>query len=90
MANLQIKGLNDDFYAQIKELAVAENRSVSQQIVYMTKDYMAKKQQIQSIRTSAQILLDFAGAWEDDRTADEIIVDLKQSRTNTTRQREGF
>jgi hypothetical protein len=90
MANLQIKGLNDDFYARIKELAVAENRSVSQQIVYITKDYMAKKQQIQSIRTSAQILLDFAGAWEDDRTADEIIVDLKQSRTNTTRQREGF
>jgi hypothetical protein len=90
MANLQIKGLNDDFYAQIKELAGAENRSVSQQIIYMTKDYLAKKQQIQAIRTSAQILLDFAGAWEDDRTADEIIVDLKQSRTNTTRQREGF
>ncbi|HOF04426.1 MAG TPA: hypothetical protein PK175_10940 [Syntrophales bacterium] len=90
MANLQIKGLNNDFYARIKELAGAENRSVSQQIVYMTKDYLAKREQIQSMKTSGKILLDLAGSWQDDRTADEIILDLKQSRTITTRQREGF
>ncbi len=32
MANLQIKGMNDNLYKQIKELAGLENRSVSQQI----------------------------------------------------------
>jgi hypothetical protein len=90
MANLQIKGMNDDFYAQIKALAGSENRSVSQQILFMTKEYLAKRQQIRTSRTSAQILLDLAGAWEDARTADEIIADLKQSRTNTTRMREVF
>jgi hypothetical protein len=90
MANLQIKGMNDEFYAQIKELACAENRSVSQQIVFMTKEYLAKKRQFQSTRTSAQNLLDLAGAWEDARPADEIIADLKQSRTKSTRVREVF
>lgn len=88
MANLQIKGMNDDFYAQIKELAGAENRSVSQQIVFITREYLSKKQQIQNVRTTAQLLLDLAGAWEDTRPADEIIADLKQSRTNSTRVRE--
>ncbi len=88
MANLQIKGMNDDFYAEIKELAGAENRSVSQQILFITKEYLAKKKQVQSARTTAQILLDLAGAWDDPRTADEIIADLKQSRTNSTRTRE--
>jgi hypothetical protein len=35
MANLQIKGIDDDLYAQIKSLAVSENRSVSQQILFL-------------------------------------------------------
>ena len=34
MANLQIKGIEDGFYAEIKGLAAAENRSVSQQILF--------------------------------------------------------
>ena len=33
MANLQIKGMDDDLYAQLKALAASENRSVSQQVL---------------------------------------------------------
>jgi len=29
MANLQIKGIDDNFYIKIKEMAASENRSVS-------------------------------------------------------------
>jgi len=90
MANLQIKGMNDDFYAQIKALAGSENRSVSQQILFMTKEYLLKKQQVQAIRMPAQVLLDMSGAWEDEKTAEEIIADLKQSRKNTPITREVF
>ena len=68
MANLQIKGMSDDFYAQIKALASSENRSVSQQILFMTKEYLLKKQQVQAAKMPAQALLEFSGAWEDDRT----------------------
>ena len=90
MANLQIKGMNDDFYAQIKVLAGSENRSISQQILFMTKEYLLKKQQLQAVKMPAQVLLELAGAWEDGRTAEEMIADLKQSRKNTPITREVF
>lgn len=90
MANLQIKGMNDDFYAQIKALAGSENRSISQQILFMTKEYLLKKQQLQAVKMPAQVLLELAGAWEDGRTAEEIIAELKQSRKNTPITREVF
>jgi len=90
MANLQIKGMNDDFYAQIKALAVSESRSVSQQILFMTKEYLLKKQQVQAAKMPAQVLLELSGAWEDGRTAAEIVADLKQARKNTALAREAF
>ncbi|MFZ2418782.1 MAG: hypothetical protein WAW22_09760 [Smithellaceae bacterium] len=90
MANLQIKGMNDDFYTQIKALAGSENRSISQQILFMTKEYLLKKQQLQAVKMPAQVLLELADAWEDGRTAEEIIADLKQSRKNTPITREVF
>ena len=44
MANLQIKGIEEDIYADIKKMAAAENRSVSQQILFLVKKHMAGKQ----------------------------------------------
>jgi len=90
MANLQIKGMNDDFYAQIKALAGSENRSVSQQVLFMTKEYLLKKEQVQAIKMPAQVLLELSGAWEDGKTAEEIIADLRQSRKNMSPKREVF
>lgn len=36
MANLQVKGMDDALYNQLKMLAAAENRSVSQEIIHLT------------------------------------------------------
>ena len=90
MANLHIKGMNDDFYAQIKALAGSENRSVSEQILFMIKEYLRRKQQFQALKMPAQVLLDLSGTWEDDRTAEEIIADLKQARKSIPLIREAF
>ena len=91
MANLhQIKGMNDDFYAQIKALAGSENRSVSQQVLFMTREYLLKKQQVQAAKMPAQALLELVGSWEDGRTAEEIVADLKAARKNTVQAREVF
>jgi hypothetical protein len=43
MANLQIKGIDDELYNEIKKLAAAEKRSVSQQILFLVKNSLAKK-----------------------------------------------
>lgn len=85
MSNLQIKGIDDALYTQIKELAASENRSVSQQILYLVKRYIANKKKFENIKMPAQALLDLSGSWEDVRSADEITSDIKNARKNSTR-----
>jgi hypothetical protein len=90
MANLQIKGMDDDLYAQLKSLAASENRSISQQVLFLLKLYLARKHQFQEARTPAQVLLELSGSWEDDRSAENIVKDLKSGRKNSRKLRKGF
>ena len=90
MANLQIKGMDDDLYAQLKSLAASENRSISQQILFLLKLYLARKHQLHGTRTPAQVLLELSGSWEDDRPADQIAKELKAGRKSSRKLRRGF
>lgn len=90
MANLQIKGIDDKFYSRIKKLAAAENRSISQQILYLTKEYLSKEKSISKTKTSAQVLLELSGSWIDTKSADDIIKDIKTNRTNSRKLSKGF
>ncbi len=90
MANLQIKGMDDNLYADLKDLAASENRSISQQVLYLIKGYLGRKHQFQKIKTPAQVLLELAGSWEDVRSSEKIIKDLKNSRINSQKLSKGF
>lgn len=90
MANLQIKGIDDDIYAELKKLAAAENRSVSQQTLFLIKDYLAKKQPLRTLKTPVQTLLEMAGSWEGEESAEEIIAKIKKARKSSTKLKEGF
>ena len=90
MANLQIKKIDDDLYTQLKRLAASENRSVSQQVLFLLKGYLAKKQQFQNIKTPAQILLELSGSWEDTKTPEQIVRMLKNARKDSQKLTEGF
>jgi hypothetical protein len=90
MANLQIKNIDDGFYLQIKSLADAENRSISQQVIFLIKDYLSKKQSISRMKTSAQLLLDLSGSWDEEIEADEIILRIKRKRSNSKKMSQGF
>lgn len=89
MANLQIKGIEEDIYAHIKQVAAAENRSVSQQILFLVKKYMAGSGKY-SEKTAAQTLLELSGSWDDDRPAEAIISEIKKGRKNRKRRSEGI
>jgi hypothetical protein len=89
MSNLQIKGIDDALYTQIKELAASENRSVSQQILYLVRRYIANKKQFQETKMPAQVLLELSGSWGDSRSADEIVSDIKNARKNSSRFKAG-
>jgi len=90
MANLQIKGVNDQLYEEIKKVAEAENRSVSQQVLFLIRDYLAKRKELTSLRSPAQVLLELAGSWEDDRGLREIVAEIKAARKNSKKLRKGL
>lgn len=90
MANLQIKGINDELYAQIKNLAASQNRSVSQQVLFLIKEHISKKKQLDSIKTPAQILLELSGSWEDNRKPEDIVKEIKRARKNSKKLKQGF
>ena len=90
MANLQIKGMDDDLYLEIKHMAKDEHRSVSQQILYITKLFLSKRKTIEQLKTPAEVLLGLAGSWADDRAAEAIIAEIKAARKNSTRLSEGL
>jgi len=90
MANLQIKGIDDDLYSQIKTMASQENRSISQQILFLVKTYMAKKRFFLNAKSPAQVLLELSGSWGDSRSADQIVDDIKIARKSSKKLESGF
>ena len=90
MANLQIKGMDDNLYERLKSMAASQNRSVSQQVLYLVKSYLAKGKKIDEKKTSAQILLELSGSWDDSRSSDEIVTEIRRSRKNSSKLTEGF
>lgn len=90
MANLQIKGINDELYGELKEMAAEENRSVSQQTLYLLRDYLAKRRRVRRMKTAAEVLLEFFSSWKDDRETEVIIAEIKRARRNSTKMERGF
>jgi len=90
MANLQIKGIEDELYRELKKMAAEENRSVSQQVLFLVKEYLARKKHLRTLKTPAQILLDFSGSWEDNRDTAKIVAQIKKARRNSKKLEEGF
>ena len=90
MANLQIKGIQDALYAEIKDIASAENRSVSQQILFLVKEYLARRKGFHALKTPAQVLLELSGSWEDEKSIAQIINEIKAARKNSRKLEDGF
>lgn len=85
MPNLQIKGIDDQLYAELKMLASEENRSVSQQVLFLFKDYLARKKHMRASKTPAQVLLDLSGSWKDGQDSAALIAKIKKARKNSKR-----
>ncbi len=90
MANLQIKGMDDQLYNELKKLAAEEKRSVSQQVLFLVKNYLAKKARCDAVQTPSEVLLELHGSWQDEREADQIIAQIRKARKNTKRPKTAF
>ncbi len=90
MSNLQIKGVDEGLYQELKQLAADENRSVSQQVLFLIRRSLAERRRGKQNDTAAQALLSMAGAWEDSRPAEVIVDDLKKARRSSRKGSEGL
>jgi hypothetical protein len=90
MSNLQIKGIDEKLYEQLKQLAADENRSVSQQVLFLIRNHLAQKRRRLESETAAQTLLELKGSWEDSRSAEQIVEDIKSARRSSRKFSEGF
>ena len=90
MPNLQIKGIDEKLYQNLKQLAADENRSVSQQVLFLIRSSLAQKHEKEKTETAAQILLSMAGSWQDSRSAEKIIDDIKGARRSSEKLSKGL
>ena len=90
MSNLQIKGIDENLYQELKQLAADENRSVSQQVLFLIRNHLARKHTRHQTETAAQALMALAGSWEDSRTEEQIIQDIKSARRSSRKFKEGL
>lgn len=78
MATLQVKGMDDRLYEALGARAAMENRSISQEVVSIIRKYLSSP--IKDPLETGQAILELAGTWKDDRSADKIVRDIRRSR----------
>ena len=85
MAILQVRDIDDRLYASLKAIAKSQNRSISQEVISIIEKYLSNPAIYKSNPTRDFIAL--SGSWNDDRSADEVIESIQQSRKNSDRFR---
>jgi hypothetical protein len=83
MAILQVREIDDRLYKSLKELAKSENRSLSQEIIFILEKYMANPSLFEGNITRNFLAL--SESWDDDRSAEEIVADIKNNIKNSDR-----
>jgi plasmid stability protein len=83
MAILQVRDIDDRLYSSLKDLAKSENRSLSQEVILILEKYLSNPLVFKDNPTRA--FLSLSGSWDDERTAREIVDDIKKGRKNSKR-----
>jgi plasmid stability protein len=86
MATLQVKGMDDRLYQALGARAAMDNRSISQEVVSIIQQYLASP--CKDYKTTGEAILELAGSWQDERSAEEIVGDIRQSRRLGHRNKE--
>jgi plasmid stability protein len=87
VANLQVKDIDDKLYDALKFLAKLEHRSISQEVIKIIEEYLQNNSQFEN---STDEFLKLAGSWNDDRSADEIVDDIRTNRSGGGRFKDGI
>ncbi len=83
MATLQVRDIDDRLYNFLKTSAKLQNRSISQEVVTIIQNYLNS-----SKNTSTNATLEFlslTGAWKEEKTAEEIVKNIRKGRRQSKR-----
>lgn len=83
MAILQVRDIDDRLYEHLKRVSQEHRRSLSQEVLHILETHLSDPSA--SRTNSTEAFLQLAGSWEDDRTPEEIVTDLKRDRQNSGR-----
>ncbi len=83
MATLQVKGMDDALYEALKGRAKRDNRSITQEVVTMIRESLARSPGDSG--RSCRDLLALSGSWEDARPAEDIARTIRSSRRSKRR-----
>ncbi len=84
MANLQVKSIDEQLYRSLGRRAALENRSISQEVVSILKDYLSKPS-TKHAKTNEQFM-QLCGSWVDDKTAEQISKEIRNNRSREDRR----
>jgi len=85
MANLQVRGIEDRLYEALRAKAELDNRSISQEVVTIIEQFLARPETSGKMATEA--FLSLAGSWQDDRKPAEIAADIRKARRSRPKTR---
>jgi plasmid stability protein len=82
MAILQVKGIDDQLYAALRQRASRDDRSISQEVVRIIREFLAQPPEALN---ATDEFLKLAGSWSDARPADEIVAEIRGARRSGRR-----
>ncbi len=74
--------MDDLLYKALGAKARQENRSISQEVIVMIKAYLSNNSRVMLSQTEQ--FLNICGTWEDSRSEQEIVAELRDERTENS------
>jgi ABC-type arginine transport system ATPase subunit len=78
MAELLIEDIDDRLFEALRARAASNGRSITDEVVAIIQQYLVWPHT--DVQTAGEAILQLAGTWQDDRSAEEIVRDIRQSR----------
>jgi len=83
MATLQVRDIDDRLYNFLKTSAKLQNRSISQEVITIIQNYLNSPK---TASTNATLeFLSLTGAWKEEKTAEEIVKNIRKGRRQSKR-----
>jgi plasmid stability protein len=88
MKSITVRNIPDELLDRLRTLSVIEKRSLNNEILIVLEKGLAKESEYKtnfknhlSMETQIKIWQNLSGQWKDDRSTDEIIRDIVDSRS---------